>query len=251
MDFAPLSRLEGHKRALSRRPPGKRRGRYKDDDQHLYTNPKTLRARFALGFWGMGHRATQKEKAVRALLAGFDLLDTAEWFAGEVRGALASFDLTMAGFRLMEMLLREGRASMSVAARGRGLQRQNLNVIVASLERRGWVRRTPVRLPPATMRASRLSKARRAQPRKGRPVVVVGLTETGERYIRFVLPRHIKLVKALMRTLDGREQMMLIRLCRKLRQKNILKFISELTHRDEDDEFYEPGVRETAAHFRP
>ena len=50
------------------------------------------------------------------MLAGFDLLDTADWFAGEVRGALASFDLTIAGFRLMEMLLREGGTSMSVAA---------------------------------------------------------------------------------------------------------------------------------------
>jgi DNA-binding MarR family transcriptional regulator len=178
-------------------------------------------------------------------------MDTAEWFAGQVRGALASFDMTMAGFRLMEMLLREGRTSMSMAARGRGLQRQNLNVIVASLERRGWVRRTPVRLPPATMRASRLSKARRAQPRKGKPVVVVGLTEAGERYIRFVLPRHIKLVKALMRALDGREQLSLIRLCRKLREKNILKFISELMHGDADDEVYDPTFARAAAHFRP
>src|SRR5690348_16578922 len=98
-----------------------------------------------------GHRPTHREKAARALLAGFDLLDTADWFAGEVRGALASFDLTMAGFRLMEMLLREGGASMAVATRRRGLDPQNLNVIVASLERRGWVRRTPVRLPPAAM----------------------------------------------------------------------------------------------------
>src|SRR5579862_3062665 len=100
-----------------------------------------------------GHRATQKDKAARALLAGFDLMDTADWFAGKVRGALASFDMTMAGFRLMEMLLREGGTSMSQAAQGRGLEPQNLNVIVASLEQRGWVRRTPVRLPPATMRA--------------------------------------------------------------------------------------------------
>jgi len=179
-------------------------------------------------------RATQKDKAARALLAGFDLLDTADWFAGEVRGALASFDMTMAGFRLMEMLLREGGTSMSQAAQGRGLEPQNLNVIVASLEQRGWVRRTPVRLPPATMRASRLSMARRAQPRKGKRIVVVNLTQAGERTIRFVLPRHVKLVKALMRTLDGREQLSLMRICRKLREGNILKFASELTHEDAD-----------------
>src|SRR5690348_16715210 len=197
-----------------------------------------------------GHRPTHREKAARAMLAGFDLVDTAEWFAGEVRGALASFDLTMAGFRLMEMLLREGGTSMSLAARGRRLEPQNLNVIVASLERRGWVRRTPVRLPPAAMRTSRLSKARRAQPRKGKRIVVVNLTQAGESHIRFVLLRHIKLVKALMRALDGREQISLIRLCRKLRQKNILKFISELMHGDADDEVYDPTFARAGAHFR-
>ncbi len=183
----------------------------------------------------MGHRPTQREKGARALLAAFDLMDTAEWFAAEVRGALASFDMTMAGFRLMEMLLREGGTSMSLAARGRGVDPQNLNVVVASLEQRGWVRRTPVRLPPAGVRASRLSMARRERPRKGKRIVVVSLTQAGERTIRFVLPKHVKLVKALMRTLDGREQLSLMRICRKLRQKNILKFVSEMTHQDEDE----------------
>lgn len=140
---------------------------------------------------------------------------------------------------------------MSMAARGRGLQPQNLNVIVASLERRGWVRRTPVRLPPETMRASRLSKARRAQPRKGKRIVVLGLTDEGERYIRALLPRHIKLVKALMRALDGREQESLIRICRKLRRKNILRFISELTHGNADDEEYDPSFARPGVYPTP
>jgi hypothetical protein len=69
---------------------------------------------------------------------------------------------------------------------------------------------------------------------------MVSLIQTGEWYIRCVLPRHIKLVKALMRALDGREQISLIRLCRKLRRKNILKFISELMHGNADDEVYDP-----------
>jgi hypothetical protein len=81
--------------------------------------------------------------------------------------------------------------------------------------------------------------------------VVVSLTQTGEWYIRLVLPRHIKLVKALMRALDGREQISLIRLCRKLRRKNILKFILELTHGDADDEVYDPTFARAGVRFRP
>ena len=73
-----------------RQPQGEEEAGLKDPAlrSNLYTNPKTLRACFALGFSGMGHRATQKDKAARALLAGFDLLDTADWFAGAgARGA--------------------------------------------------------------------------------------------------------------------------------------------------------------------
>jgi len=47
-----------------------------------------------------------------------------------------------------------------------------------------------------------------------------------------VLPRHSKLVKALMRVLDGREQKTLVRICQKLRAGDALKFVSELRMED-------------------
>jgi hypothetical protein len=43
----------------------------------------------------MAHYPTHKEKAGRALRAYMDLLDTAEWIKGELRGPLMSFDLAM------------------------------------------------------------------------------------------------------------------------------------------------------------
>jgi hypothetical protein len=47
-----------------------------------------------------------------------------------------------------------------------------------------------------------------------------------------VLPQHAKIVKALMRVLEGREKESLIRICRKQREGDVVKYISELTHED-------------------
>jgi len=42
-------------------------------------------------------------------------------------------------------------------------------------------------------------------------------------------------VKALTRVLDAREQESLSRLCRKLREGDVLKFVAEITHEDGED----------------
>ncbi|MGA3292795.1 MAG: hypothetical protein ABSE45_02295 [Candidatus Acidiferrales bacterium] len=49
-----------------------------------------------------------------------------------------------------------------------------------------------------------------------------------------MLPSHSKLVKSLLRVLDSREQMSLSRLCRKLREGDVVKFLREITHEDEE-----------------
>ena len=56
----------------------------------------------------MSRWPSQKDKTVRAFQAFLDVMDTADWFKNELRGPLESFDLTMGGFRLLEMLYREG-----------------------------------------------------------------------------------------------------------------------------------------------
>ena len=57
---------------------------------------------------------------------------------------------------------------------------------------------------------------------------MVGLTKPGKKYMKDVLPRHSKLVQALMRVLDAREQESLVRICEKLRKGDVLKFLQEI-----------------------
>ncbi|MGA8366768.1 MAG: MarR family winged helix-turn-helix transcriptional regulator [Candidatus Acidiferrales bacterium] len=183
----------------------------------------------------MSPLTAEKKKTVRAFRAYLDLLDTAEWMEGEMRGQLDTFDLTMGGFRVLEMLDREGPMLLLDAAKKCQCTRQNMAVIVERLEGLGWLRHEVAPLPAAEIKASRMPKAKRDEPRTGRSVSMLRLTAEGERHIRDVLPRHAKVVKALMRALNVREQEMLSRLLRKLREGDVLKFYSEMTHEDEGE----------------
>jgi MarR family transcriptional regulator, 2-MHQ and catechol-resistance regulon repressor len=186
-------------------------------------------------FAAMPHYPTHKEKTQRAFRAYVDLIDTGEWLKGELRGPLESFDVTMGEFRLLELLYREGRLPVMDLARKRRAKRQNLVVITDRLGERGWVRRRWTRLPPMEFhKGSHVAKARLSEPRVGRRVSMVSLTKSGEKFVGNVLPRHSKLVKSLMRVLDAREQDTLSRICRKLREGDVLKFIREIRMEDQD-----------------
>jgi MarR family transcriptional regulator, 2-MHQ and catechol-resistance regulon repressor len=183
----------------------------------------------------MPHYPTHKEKSKRAFRAYMDLLDTAEWIKGELRGPLASFDLAMGDFRILEMLYREGALFLPDIARKRRSHRQGIDVIVGRLERRGWVRRGIVKLPPVDFERSHMPVSTRDERREGKRVSVAGLTKSGKKFMQNILPNHSKLVHALMRALNATEQDSLSRLCRKLRAGDILKFVHELTHEDVED----------------
>ncbi len=174
-------------------------------------------------------------KTLRAFGAYLDLLAAAEYMGGWMRGQLETFDVTMGGFLLLEMVYRDG--AMSKSAIGGRLQctRQNVDAIVERLEGNGWVRREIVSLPPAEIKLSHITKVKRDLPRQGPQVGLVCLTPLGEKFIGKVFPKHAKVVKALMRALDGREQEMLSRLCRKLREGDVVKFFSEMTHEDVEE----------------
>jgi len=184
----------------------------------------------------MSHRPTQKEKTSRAYRAYLDLLGTADWVGGETRGQLASFDLTMRTFRVLEMLRREGAMSLGVVAERCRCKYQNVDAIAVRMEERGWVRREVSELPPVEIKESHIAKVKRGEPRRGRSVVLMQLTPAGEKFMGNVFPRHAKVIKALMRTLDGREQETLSRLLRKLREGDVLKFFSEITHEDVEED---------------
>jgi len=182
----------------------------------------------------MTHYPTRRERTQRAFRAYVDLLDTAEWIKGELRGPLASFDLTMGEFRLLELLYREGALFVADITRRRRSHRQAVEVMIARLAKRGWTGRRVVTLPPVEFERAHLAKSKDGERRAGRRIKVVGLTKSGKRFIGNVLPSHSKVVKALMRALDGREQETMSRLCRKLRAGDVMKFTSELMHEDED-----------------
>lgn len=194
------------------------------------TEDRTAQAAKTRPFQATMHRPTQKEKTQRAFRAYLDLLDTADWMLGELYGQLTSFDLTMNGFRTLEMLYRLGPMKMVDAARERQYNRQNLDVVVKRLEARGWVVRDFSTLAPVAIKPTHLSRIKRTEGRAGRRVVVLRLTQEGEKFIGTVFPKHTKIVKALMRAIDSREQESLSQICRKLREGDVVRFVSELTH---------------------
>ncbi len=58
-----------------------------------------------------------RERTQRAFRAYTDLLDTAEWIKAEMHEPLELFGLTMSGFRLLEVLDREGALPEADAGR--------------------------------------------------------------------------------------------------------------------------------------
>jgi hypothetical protein len=111
-----------------------------------------------------------------------------------------------------------------------------MDATITRAEEFGWARRKVVTLPAVKIRESRLPKALRGKPRAGRRIGVVILTPLGAELIGSVLPKQAKLAKAWMRALHGREQESLSRLCRKLREGDVLKFMSEMTHEDVEED---------------
>jgi DNA-binding MarR family transcriptional regulator len=177
-------------------------------------------------------RPTQFAKTQRAFSTYITLLDTAEWMRWQMSGQLEMYGLSNGGFRLLEVLCREGATSIVEAAQKRECSRHNMEEIVASLEKREFVRRKVVTLAPAEVRETKLATAKRGQRREGRRLLMVEATRAGRKLLNVVLPGHAKVVKALMRVLDGREQDTLRKLCEKLREEDIVKYIQEMAYED-------------------
>jgi len=186
----------------------------------------------------MSHYPTPRERAKRAFGAYMDVIETADWLKGELRGPLLLYDLSMGDFRLLELLHREGAMFAPDIARRRRLHKQAVAVIVKRLSRRGFLLRKIVKLPPVEFQRAHVPASKRDEAREGIRTSVVGLTKTGKRFIADVLPTHTKMMKALMRALNAREQDSLSRLCRKLRAGNPVRYFAELTHEyvEGDDE---------------
>jgi DNA-binding MarR family transcriptional regulator len=148
----------------------------------------------------------------------------------------------MRTIRILEMLYRKGPMAMQMMAREMKCSRQNIKNIVRPLRERGWVLMEIWTRPPVPKDESRLHVEKRGDKRRGRAVGIVRLTPRGRHFIGTFFPKHAKVVKSLMRVLDGREQVTLSRLLLKLRKGDVVKFVREI--RMYDDEDWERVVRD-------
>jgi len=174
-------------------------------------------------------RPSQREKTERALRAYLDLLDAADYMKARAYDQLAFYGVTMRGFRVLELLNRQGSTRATEIARACQWSRQNLDVIVKPLIEDGWVVSELIKTEKAKSDSDEETRT------LGRPVAMLRLTDEGMDFIARFLPRHGKVVKAYMRALDGRQQETLSELCRKLREGDVVRFISEMEHEDEEE----------------
>jgi DNA-binding MarR family transcriptional regulator len=177
----------------------------------------------------------QRVKTNRAFRAYIDLMDAADWLRGEMTGQLASFDLTMMQFRVLEALFRDGPQYQQLLSQKFDCSKQNIAEVLKGLRKWGAVRMDRCRLPSRPKDEVEAELWTRAGLRwQGRWISLVTLTPTGKRFIAHVIEKHKKVVKAWMRVLDAREQQSLSRLCRRLRQGDVVKFVKDIRVVDRD-----------------
>ena len=183
----------------------------------------------------MGKRyISQSGKTSRAFRAYIDLMDTADWLREEMSRQLDSFDLTMPQFRVLETLYNQGPQHQQELSRKFRCSKQNVASVLERLEEMGWIRRKNASLP-RTSSARWVNPAGAAsedRPARGRRIVRIMLSPEGRKVFAHVFQKHAKVVKAEMRALEGREQHTLSRLCEKLREGDVVKFVQEVKRRD-------------------
>ena len=129
----------------------------------------------------MPRQPTHEEKTLRAFRAYIELLDAAEWFKSEVRAPLAAFDLTINEFLVLELLNREGaQFATQLAKKQNESRRQWTDELVGRLEKRGWVARKLVELPPVEFERMHWPASMRDEPREGRRGCRGGADEIGK-----------------------------------------------------------------------
>jgi len=190
----------------------------------------------------MSRYITARGRTKRAWNAYTDLLDTAEYLREEMSRQLATFDITMTQFRVLETLWHDGPQYQRFLCHKFLRSKQDMVFVIKTLKQRGWVRRVPSKLTVSEKRrrgAIEWDEAKAGRPFSfragvGRRVIDVRLTRAGKRMIEFVFPKHVKVVKSQFRVLEGREQATLSRLCRKLREGDIVRFFKEIVMKRDD-----------------
>ncbi|HEY4739698.1 MAG TPA: hypothetical protein VIH76_03795 [Candidatus Acidoferrales bacterium] len=188
------------------------------------------------------------DKTTRAYDAYLELRDTANWMHEELTAQLRHFELTMLEFRVMQVIYRKP-LYLEEMSRRLNSEKANVAKVIRLLRMAGWVRSRRRRLPSRAVGARAAAndnggrRPGRGKKARGRLVTMNALTEAGRAQFKMILARHVKLLKAYMRALDGREQLTLTRLCMKLRRGNILKFALELRWWERDEDWAEVVTR--------
>jgi len=174
-------------------------------------------------------------KTNRAFRAYIDLMDAADWLRGEMSDQLATFDVTMMQFRVMEALFRGGPQYQQLLSRRFDCSKQNIARVLKGLLKTGAVRSDRCRLPSRPTEEVAQEAWKRAGLRwQGRWISLLTLTPKGKRFIARVIGKHKKVVRAWMRVLDAREQQTLGRLCRRLREGDVVKFVKDIRVMDRE-----------------
>ena len=184
--------------------------------------------------WVERRRITRRGKTLRAFRAYLDLLETTAYMQKEMQSQLEAFDVTMRTIRILEMLYRKGPMAVRVMASQLKCSRQNILNILRPLRERGWVLLENW-TQPSVQKELRLPVEKRGDKRRGRAIGIVRLTPRGKRFIGTFFPKHAKVVKSLMRVLDGREQVTLSRLLQKLRKGDVVQFVREIRRYDDEN----------------
>lgn len=180
-------------------------------------------------------RPTQKARKVRAFRVYLDLLETAEAVRRVLEGQMATFGMTLEEFRFLEMLYRTGTMTTRTATKQRACTRQNIARVACALAERGLVERAVIELPLAGKDERKPEVKARGLPRRGKKVSEIRLTPAGENFVGQALPRHMKMVLAVLRTLNWHEQETLSRICGKLRDWDAFKLLQELEWEDAEE----------------
>ncbi|MFZ3201344.1 MAG: MarR family transcriptional regulator [Candidatus Acidiferrales bacterium] len=186
-----------------------------------------IRKVFKRRYLSKPHAFRFTRKGEVAYAAYKELMSAAEKMRYETGRQLANFELGTSEFQVLEMVYHEGPKHKRAIAERLGFSDQACGWVIARLEAEGWVRRSEGSLPPA--------EGPRAKG-VGRRIVLVNLTEEGEKLIANVFPKHVKLIRSELRVLQGREQVTLSRICRKLRRGDVMKFVDEITAVDIEEE---------------
>ena len=132
---------------------------------------------------------------------------------------LRGFQLTATQYDLLEALLYAGPATLTEIAERILCTQSNATVVAGNCARRGWI-------------ALRDHESDRRK-------LKAHLTPEGRRLIARVFPLYAKMVRAQMCALSFAQQEVLSRLCQKLEEGDVLRFVLEITRGDWGDEEYE------------